>query len=153
VINNYPNFEIELYPITIRISLIDSIKNGLKEDESLTNAVAIRILKQIKREADILFLMAKPFTLISLSVTLLTLGLKTHITLIKITLIALSAAIFTFTAFISAKDDDLFQLSKAYKQLSLQASEHFNALEINPHYLPILVYTNCEKQIGFNNFL
>lgn len=115
------------------VDLNQAVKEKLKNGEQLTNATALRILKEIKWKSDIRSFLTKPIVAISVSLGVLIAGLciPTAITVLTVTsmLLQILGAGMLGYSLENYWNDFLPDLSRAYSALSQKASEHITVLE------------------------
>lgn len=138
-IDHYPDRTFKILPCTpfLNIDLNESVKKKLKEGEVLTNATALKILKQIKLKSDVLSFLTKPIVLISLSTVIMIAGSfipvavagAAAVVLIaaQVLVVALGASIFGYTVE-NYFNDFLPQISEAYRDQSQRAADYIQRI-------------------------
>jgi hypothetical protein len=123
----------------VTIDMSRSVQNKLKPGEQLTNATALRILRQIKRESDVLSFFTRPIVLISLSIV----GVLTATTLFLMNPILRVAGAIALVAACGVAgytientfNGFLPKVSRAYSEQSRLAAEHIRTIENSTHEL------------------
>lgn len=133
-VDHYPNkfFNLSIFFVfnhIFKVDLNQSVKEKLGSQQ-LTNALALKIFKQIKLKSDVLSFLTKPIVFIPLSVAVFAAGFvlpQTGIALaaIGIMLCTLGGGMLG----ISIRDNFLSQLSQAYSDQSKRAAEYIKNLE------------------------
>lgn len=137
-IPHYPNISVQqslffVFTYNFKIDLNQAVKEKLGRGQELTNALALKIFKQIKLESDILSFLTKPIVFIPLSVAVCTAGLvwpETGVALVAIGIMicALGGGMLG-TSIREPFDNFLSQLSQAYSNQSKRAAEYIKNLE------------------------
>ncbi|MCP5506702.1 MAG: hypothetical protein H7A37_00135 [Chlamydiales bacterium] len=151
-IESNPSVAFRTFPslVTYSIDLNRSIKEKLKAGEQLTNATALKILKQIKWKSDVISFLTKPVFVISLSSGVFLAGMCTLIVapFIPVAGIVLFAVGLLFgTLGVGMLGDSIKHslsgflpfLSQAYGIQSRQASEYIRIIEDADHELQFVL--------------
>ena len=127
------SFLLNLVSYNIKIDLNHSVKKKLGETKELTNEVALKILKQVKLESDILSFLTKPIVFIPLSFATLAIGMiipPTGIALIALGfLVCLVAGSMLGLGIQEFYNSFLTQLSEAYGEQSKEAARCISSLQ------------------------
>jgi hypothetical protein len=129
-IQNYPNQRFSLFSFSpiFHVNLSMSVRKKLNIGEQLTNATALKILKQIRWESDIASFLTKPIVCVSLSTGLIFASMYISMTGV----ISFVANIFLGGLFGYCVENSingfLPAISQAYADQSRLASRHINNL-------------------------
>lgn len=136
-IEHYPGKRFRMFSCApeFSVDLNNSVKEKLKTGEQLTNATALKILKQIKWKSDILSFLTIPIVAISLSAGVLVAGFcipafNTALFVAHIFVRVLGGMMLGFSIENSCKGF-LPELSQAYSDQSQRAREYIRTLEAN----------------------
>lgn len=136
-IEHYPNKSFAIFSFTpeFDVNLSKSVRENLSENEQLTNATALKILKEIKLKSDVLSFLTKSIVAFPLSAGILIAGLSfpvigTVSLIAGIFLGALGGGMFGYCI-----ENSLFLslMSKAYSDQSERAGEYIKTLETTDH--------------------
>lgn len=162
-IEHYPNKNFSIFPFTpvFSVDLNKSVKEKLNEGEQLTNATALKILKQIKWKSDIFSFLTKPIVAIALSAGVFGVGLAISaagaaglaIPVVGIALVA--AGLFVSVLGIAmvghfienSLNGLLSRLSQAYRDQSQRASEYIGTLETADHEMRFVLPEAHDYQV------
>lgn len=137
-IDYYPNkqFQFSCFSIPVynfKIDLNQAVKEKLNRGQELTNALALKIFKQIKLKSDVLSFLTKPIVFIPLAAALLATDFflpKTGIVLVAVGVMIRALGGFMLGISISDSFDNfLYPLSQAYSDQSRRAAEYIQNLE------------------------
>lgn len=135
-IAHYPNLtftgNILFFPLRLKIDLNESFKEKLGNSQA-TNALALKILKQIKLKSDVVSFLTKPVVFIPLSVVVTIAGIVIPPTGIILTAISIILCLVGGTmlsiSIRSSYDNYLSLVSQAYSDQSQRAATYIQQIE------------------------
>ena len=144
-IEHYPGRKFSMFSFTpeFSVDLNKSVKDKLNEGEQLTNATALKILKQIKLKSDIISFLTKSIVAISFSAGVVVAGFcipaaGTALFVAGIFVRALGGGMLGYSIE-NSFNGFLSQLSQAYRDQSQRAGEYIRTLEIADHEMRFIL--------------